>query len=198
MDDKRDERFVNELLDASLKHYRSEDPRAGLENRILANVRAAGHAARPRGTWVWAIAASAAIVMIAAAAAYVSRRQPATVQVPTPFAATKPVPAPKRPQALTSQSEASKPVTLARQTSPAQRALPGTVRQVAGKTRRPEQFPTPAPLSEEEKLLLAYASQVPISDTDNLLNRDPKIEPVEIPELKIPRIEIEELPKLGE
>ena len=46
--------------------------------------------------------------------------------------------------------------------------------------------------------MLAYASQMPISDTDNLMNQHPKIEPVEIPELKIPRIEIEELPKLGE
>ena len=76
--------------------------------------------------------------------------------------------------------------------------LLGTIRQVAAKVRRPEQFPTPAPLSEEERLLLAYASQLPISELDNLMNQNPKIEPLEIPGIKIARIEIEELPKSNE
>jgi hypothetical protein len=196
MDDKRDERFIDELLDASLRHYRSENPRAGLENRILAHVRAAGQAARPRGLWVWAIAASTAIVMIAAAAAYISRRQPAT-----PVATVNRSVIDRGPfQSTTThgQKGTDRGYPLARPTSSAQRALPGTIRQVAAKARRPGQFPTLAPLSEEEKLLLAYASQVPISKLDDLMNRDPKIEPLEIPELKIPRIEIEEIPKLGE
>lgn len=38
MDIKREERFVDELLDALLKRYRGEAPRPGLENRILAKV----------------------------------------------------------------------------------------------------------------------------------------------------------------
>ena len=39
MDDK-EKRCIDELLDASLRHYASTEPRPGLEGRVLAGVRA--------------------------------------------------------------------------------------------------------------------------------------------------------------
>jgi hypothetical protein len=46
-DDKRDQ-FVDELLEASLKQYGGEEPRSGLETRILASLRTRERAVQRR------------------------------------------------------------------------------------------------------------------------------------------------------
>ena len=46
MHDDEPDPFVNELLEASLKQYRGEEPRSGLEMRILAGVRTQARAAQ--------------------------------------------------------------------------------------------------------------------------------------------------------
>ena len=187
MDDKRDEQFVDELLDASLQRYRSEDPRAGLENRILANVRAADHLTRRRGAWVWAFGAATGAVMLFAVVTFLSHRKP--VPIPVPQTASRPT------QPMTSP----RPESAARK--PAQDAARLLVRHLPHSSvapPRPAQFPTPAPLSEQERLLLAYVASTPKSELITPVVRDPKIDPLEIPELKIAKIEIEELPKLNE
>jgi len=174
------DRFVDELLEASLRRYRSEEPRAGLEARILAGVRASEDASQ-RPTWAWALGVTGAALAVIVIVLAMPRRQPVPGHLPMPVVAVKPEAPAIGPRAVSAPPKAIR-------RGPRAALAP----------RRPEQFPTPAPLSEEEKLLLAYASQVPISELDNLINQNPKIEPVEIPELKIPRIEIEGLPKLGE
>ena len=82
MDDKRDERFVDELLAASLQRYRGEDPRAGLENRILAKVLPNERVARQRGAWVWAFGAATGAVIVIAAVTFFSHRQPVPIPAP--------------------------------------------------------------------------------------------------------------------
>jgi hypothetical protein len=77
-------------------------------------------------------------------------------------------------------------------------ALVPRAHRVAAPPSRPAQFPTPAPLSAQEKLLLAYVASTPKSELITPVVRDPQIEPLQFPEIKIARIEIKELPKLNE
>ena len=57
-------RFVDELLEAALARYRSTEPRPGLEERVLANLRASPRPA-PWLRWTWLPAATAAALAIA-------------------------------------------------------------------------------------------------------------------------------------
>ena len=50
-----EKRFVEELLDASLRHYANAKPHPGMEDRVLAGVRAQLHTARRRTAWTWAV-----------------------------------------------------------------------------------------------------------------------------------------------
>jgi len=179
MDDKRDERFVEELLDASLQRYRSEDPGAGWENRILANVRAADHVTRRRGAWLWAFGAATGAVILLVVVTVFSHRKPAPIPAPQVVSYPAPLPIGRAPVAVQP--------TLRRHTP-----------RLTAAARRPEQFPTPAPLSEEERLLLAYVASTPSSELSTPIVRDPQIEPLQFSEIKIARIEIKELPRLNE
>ncbi len=196
MEDKN--KFIDELLDASLRHYTSDEPRAGLESRILASVRAANRAGRRRVVWMWATGASAAVLMIAGVTVYISHYQPAPVRAPAPVAATKPVPVPHPQINVAAQTETAKPETAMRQTLTQGHAATERTPQRWAMARRPEQFPTPAPLSEQEKLLLAYVASAPKSELSTPVVHDPEIEPLQIPEIKIARIQIKALPKLNE
>ena len=170
-DDKRDH-FVDELLEASLKQYRGEEPRAGLEMRILAGIRSRERAARRR--WlVWAVTFGAG-VLAAILLALHSTRAPTRQPIPSARSGSadsrlwspRLVPGPKQ-----------KPRT----------AKPG-VR--ATKSARPEQFPTPMPLTEQEKLLLAYLGKTTKPD---LVAGTNETDVVPITELAIPAIRIADL-----
>lgn len=187
MEDNSKDQFVDELLEASLRRYRSEEPRAGLEGRILAQVLSSEHATRRR-TWAWAIGVATAVILLVVVS-FVFRRQPASIPSPEPLTATKPasplvappaVSVPLKPRGHTVRSSAA------------------TVRRATTQPSRPAQFPTPAPLSEEERLLLVYAAQSPNAETENLTTNDLGIEPLEIPDIMIAKIEIKKIPKLTE
>ena len=181
MNDNDKDRFVDELLDASIRRYRSEIPRAGLENRILASARAADRATHRRGAWVWAFGAATGAVILLAVVTYLAHRKPVLGPAPAPQAAAKPAP----------------PLIGRRAVSVPQRAI-GRTRPTEPRQARPAQFPTPAPLSEEEKLFLAYVAQTPESGMEKPATRDSRIEPLEIPEIAIAKIEIKRLPRLIE
>jgi hypothetical protein len=182
------DRFVDELLDASLRRYQSEEPPAGLEDRILANVRARDRAApRRRWVWAWAFAASAAVLIVAVVVLrFTSRPAPRTATVSL------------APQTVAPKAETPKMVAVAPPMSRIPGSPPRAPRIPAPVFRRPEQFPTPSPLSEQEQLLLAFVSQGPRSELSALAIRDVKIDPLEIPELKVAMIEIEKLSKSEE
>jgi hypothetical protein len=182
MDDK-EKRFVDELLAASLRHYAGPEPRPGLEDRVLAGVRARQQAARRRMAWAWAVGMAAVAAMVTLLVMEWPRHQP----LPLPVAA-------KTPTGLSTPS-------VAKVVSPEQPPLPHRPRRPAEASRvdmRPQQFPTPRPLSEQEKLLLAYmqslqeSSAAPASDADQDSAHD-----LEIPPLSIAAIKIEPLPPLG-
>ena len=179
MHDKETDRFVDDLLDASLRQYRSQEPRAGLEGRILAKVRAREHAAGRRG-WVWALGAAAvAAVAVVAVALYVPYRRPAPV-----------APAPR---AMAGKPEPPLAAAVVPSAPSAARAAVRQARRLTAERRRPEQFPTPIPPTEQEKLLLLYVKSTPLSELQAQAAQQPMAD-LEIPKISIAALEIKPLP----
>lgn len=167
-------KFADELLAASLDHIASTEPRAGFQGRILGGVAARNRAVNQRN-WAFGFALSAFAVVAMVVAVRQQRRAA--------------LPAAPPAQVAVIQREVTAPLVPAArphlQVAKAQR--PGVAPQ------RPQQFPTPAPISEQEKLLLVYvkdmANSVPASPFATV-DKD-----LEIPELKIAALEIKDLPR---
>ena len=141
---------VDKLLDAGLARYSSAEPRPGLENRILAGLRAQPQPSRWLDwRWAGALATAAAAVLVLAV---FFLRQPLP-EPPPPSIATVPALPPTVPAPPVSQPPAAaKPATRRTQTQ---------VQQARAEDPRLDTFPAPAPLSEQERLLLLFARQTP-------------------------------------
>ena len=137
--DDRD-RMLNRLIDSALAGQHVE-PREGLEQRILANLRAQP-ALRPWWRWMWVPAVVAAALLLIAGLRVIRTSEPRS----------KPVIVEKAPPAVTTPQA---PVMVAGR--PAPHPAPRRVVATAATPSLPRQqtFPSPAPLSEEETMLLA-------------------------------------------
>ena len=163
------ERMVDRLLDTALQ-AESVEPRPGLEERILANLRAQRQP-RPWWRWAWAPALVAAMAFIVVgiatwrgvqhtpAASNSASDSPAQVN-PTSRQAANAEPAAAaalqlhkqvrdRHQAMTHQAATSETVALAQAIQPTP----------AVSMPRQETFPSTTPLTEPERLLLAFVNQ---------------------------------------
>ena len=179
-DEKRDQ-FLDELLEASLKQYRGEEPRPGLETRILAGIRTRQRAPGLRGLG-WAVAVCAGILAIVALALHFA---PARLRPPTPRAALpQPVTTPPAPATVSQQRPLS-----------GSRGPVARVRRIATRHSRPEQFPTPLPLTEQEKLLLAFLDKATKPDLAAATDQkdEAPVSNLEIPGIKIAALEIKPL-----
>jgi hypothetical protein len=158
-DQERDKRMqIDDMLDSLLANYASAEPRPGLETRILANLRDAEENKSSAGwwnfRWLWAGMVTAAIIVAVLLIGGRHRAEPPThVIVKTSPA----VPQPEiQPHAPVKHSETAgihhrKPSTIPTRRQNAALAL----------NERPAVFPTPTPLSEQEKLLLSYLAGTP-------------------------------------
>jgi hypothetical protein len=157
--DMRDDNFDREL-DAALAKYAAVEPRDGLEERVLANLRARReHGVSPN--WrPWSLAVAGVAVAIFAAVAFwhgattkgVTRRPATTSQRP---AALMPAPEPAEDE----NNLKSQMPKLKEQRMPRKYAL--VERIPAGNTPKLEQFPAPEPLSEQEELLVRFVQDDP-------------------------------------
>jgi len=139
-------------LDAALKQYGEAEPRPGLENRMLANLQAE----RARLTlrrWWWRPAAVVVTIAVLTAGAWLLRRSPDVTKVPisnqptvvtrnqepepTIASANRPYAAPRPPRRSRGESPIAQPSSIPRL----------------------EQFPAPAPLSEQEEMLAQYVRE---------------------------------------
>ncbi len=188
------DRFVDELLDSALAHRRVAEPRPGLEGRIMAHVRSASQESsksKARKLWLAAAAAAAVIGLVAIYAANLSHN-----------------PALQTSQTVNQVPAASPTVTLKASSEPTPAASPATKiaepKQVARSERKPlrrveahhwpSQFPTPAPLSPEEKALVRYVRETPPQVlAEPILKPDSTIQRVEVKPLEIPPLEIKPL-----
>ena len=195
MSEKDNNRFVDELLDAALTRHRSADPRPGLEGRVLAHLRAEPRPA-PWFRWGWLPAlASVAALMLAVGAFYAARRGVPPERVSPRVARTAEQPP---VAALSAPAEPSAPPRRLRQAAPRRRQhQPAQVAVAVAPPRRP-QFPTPAPLSEQEKLLLRYVAEAPKQALLVAQANSRPLEDLRLEELRIPALVMEDLPAATE
>ncbi len=141
-------------LDAVLAHYASVEPREGMEERILANLRAAEPRVEQRTWWSWAFAAAlAAILMIAGALVWRwnnATQPPVANHAPT-------VQAPAAPDLVCGNEHNAPPRKSVQHRAPRPHAED---ERVAGGPKL-DVFPSPLPLSEQEKILAGYIAQYP-------------------------------------
>ncbi len=193
MEDK--DRFVNELLDSALAQQRAAKPRPGLEGRILQRVHAtASERSHGRKTWrLWAAAAATAVVAVLIAIRVANRPHNPAPQISQAGNAVSAVSPTETLKAISKPSPATRPATKV--------VEPKRTARNEGKSSRrvethhwPSQFPTPAPLSPEEKVLVRYVQETPPEVlAASLFPQLLESQPTEIKPVKISPIEIQPL-----
>jgi hypothetical protein len=149
---------LDRKLDTALARYATVEPRAGLEKRILANLQAEQARIPERAWWRWSIAAAAAAIIIVAVALTLRSGRTAPQQI-----VQHPLPTqqgPKQAPQIAARDEESSTSTLA----PARRTVHhghgdrqgATV--VASANPKLDVFPSPQPLSEQERILMSYVA----------------------------------------
>jgi hypothetical protein len=155
--DKQMQMQIDEMLDSLLANYSSAEPRPGLETRILANLRETPEKETTHGwwsfKWLWAGAVAAAIIM---AAVLISERH--RIAPPTPAVVKTTQPAPQ-PGIQSHEPIAPKQVGKIPRRKPPVPTLPQNA--TLALSERPANFPTPTPLSEQERLMFTYLANTP-------------------------------------
>lgn len=144
-------------LDAALAKYAAVKPRPGLEERILANLLSQQSHAVDRAWWKWGLAgALAAVVFVAAVLAWSPSKPspPQIVQYPSKIEQS-PNP-PHLPVVSKDAHPALQHATRPTRTAGGRRAHPAAVAEANPKL---DVFPSPRPLSEQEKILESYVNQ---------------------------------------
>jgi hypothetical protein len=142
-------------FDAALAKYANVEPRFGLEERLLANLRAERERAAVRVWWRWPAAAAATVVVLILAL-FLSWRtghpQSGKTSAHNPSEGAKERPIAKVAQKPHFASEGASARSANRPRHPAA---------VATSEPRLEQFPSPRPLSEQEEILARYVATYP-------------------------------------
>jgi hypothetical protein len=156
-----DDRLDREL-DAALAKYAAIEPRAGLEDRVLAILHSEREHSAARVWWRWPALGVAAAVLVLAAVFLLRRAgNPAPAITAHQPAATSQ--GDKQPGTRIATNDARIPV---RPTAPVVAKRPAThsvrpARAAFASGRRLDQFPSARPLSHEEKLLVRYVRDFP-------------------------------------
>ena len=177
------------LIDSALADY--AEPRAGLEQRIVARVHAGSSTSTTGWRWaLWALACTLAIACVISIAIPRERRSPPA----STATATTPVHVAPSPR----QTKEPQPQVRLRQ-QPAERLVSR-----AGSHRRNEQveapsqpkldlFPAPQPLSSQERALIALVTRAPAEAARlGLENREQADAPLQISQIEVPPITVPE------
>jgi hypothetical protein len=158
MADPKKDKQMDEMLDSLLAQYSGVEPRPGLEQRILANL---SNTARNETMlswwnfkWLWAGAAFAAVIIFAAVL-ITGHRHPAA---PTPTVVQIQQPAPPQPEVQRSLAKTASTIPANHRKMPVQRRPRNAA---LASSQRPALFPTPTPLSEQERLMFTYLANTP-------------------------------------
>jgi hypothetical protein len=155
--EKQDE--LDRVLEASLAKYAAVEPPRGLEERVLATLRAERARVPDRARWRWGVtAALAAMVIVAATLAWRSGKASHSVVLHQPTAA--PQAAKEKTQVGSSrdgkgvrpQDGGAMPRSVVGRSQP---------RAVIASHPKLDQFPSPQPLSEQEKILANFVALDP-------------------------------------
>jgi len=144
--------MIRLLIDRALDNYVGE-PRIGLENRTLARLRARDKNPFFRWQWMTIGAVAAAALLVASVTTFHIRRTYQTIgQAPPAVQQTAYNSVPSNGKA-----EVHAPASSGRQPALASSAMVERPVDRNKLQRSPAQFPTPAPLSEQERLLVRLA-----------------------------------------
>ncbi len=146
------------MLDATLAKYAAVEPRAGLEDRVLANLRAERANKLHRAWWPWSVAAAVAMILVVLLALPWRASQSTT-----PVAADRHLShAPQGSQKSGTQlaSNGQEGPTRPRRPDAAPKKI-RRVSQLIADQPKLDQFPSPQPLSEQEKILATYVAEYP-------------------------------------
>jgi hypothetical protein len=148
---------IDHMLDAALARYAAVEPRLGLEERVLANLRAQQAQLVNRVWRRWGIAAVAAsFVVLAFTLNWRLQHPPHPPIANHPAVTTHPVPK-FGTEVARNNANPVRP-RPARTHSAIRHRSPATIIAVAPKL---DQFPSPQPLSEQEKILARYITNDP-------------------------------------
>jgi hypothetical protein len=185
MHDNETDRFADQLLNVSLAGYAAEEPRAGLEQRILARL-----AEQPQPpawwAWRWLPAGALALVALLALALFVPRRETAPPQATITSQPPKVAPS-ERPA-----PDSSAPAVATNQRAPRQ-PRPATPATLA--PARAAQFPRPGSLTEEERLLMSYLETAPREVLVAAARSQEPMLDVLVRDVEVPKLELEPLPE---
>ncbi len=144
MADQEKDQHLDAMLDSLLADYSSAEPRPGFETRILATVRSQRQKRKLTLGWIFAGGLATASAVIA-----ITLSQRTLPELPAIITTATPVPAIVRPEVEVVHSTTRiKP-----------RAAQAPTPEVA--EVKQEVFPSPTPLTEQEKLLLQYLRATP-------------------------------------
>ncbi|MGA9542726.1 MAG: hypothetical protein WBQ85_04105 [Candidatus Sulfotelmatobacter sp.] len=146
-------------LDAALAKFTAGEPRAGLEDRILANLRAQQAQVTKQPWWRWpALAALTAAIVVTAFLAWRPER-PVQKIASSPSATTQ-----IGGHAGTQANDGASDATQLRDAGSRRRLKPRPVShsvRVTSPVPKLDQFPSPQPLSEQERILARYIANYP-------------------------------------
>jgi hypothetical protein len=152
-DGKQDE--LDRALDAALAKYAAVEPREGLEDRVLANLRIERAQVAHRAWWRWSVAGALAAVVIVALA--LALRSGMTSHPDVANHLSSAAPSARVPATQVASNPNPAPTLRTRRPHP----LVVTAGQAELRPPKLERFPSPQPLSEQEKLLQRYVEDYP-------------------------------------
>ena len=148
---------LDSTLDTALAKYTAVEPRAGLEERVLANLQAERERVLDRASWRWSVAGALAAVFVAGIALAWRSGTPSHLDVANPGS--------RPPQVLKNPgtSDAIDQIPTTRMVPTGKGAARHQAPSVVAAIRPPklDHFPSPQPLSEQEKLLQNYVARYP-------------------------------------
>jgi hypothetical protein len=168
------DRNLDGILDSLLASYSDAQPRPGLETRVMAQLRE--QAGRKKSwkwnlSWMWAGAAAAALATLV------------FIVLPEGTIESPPPPVFHANWSLLQHSGATVAEVPHKGTSviTAQQKTPQPRQQelVVATDNRPDVFPTPTPLSDQEKLLLRYLARTPRNEITAQSHGDEPVETAE-------------------
>ena len=148
-------RPLDDQLDAVLAKYAAVEPRTGLEERILANLKSRERASAPVAWPRWAGALAVAL-LIAISLLWVEKHSP---QQLLPRPATLPEQASHQPIAQSARSHSTRRVKPVKVSAADKRSF--TQPALAAAEPKLDRFPSPQPLTAEELALVRYVQSFP-------------------------------------
>ncbi|MGI9070253.1 MAG: hypothetical protein ACR2JB_02715 [Bryobacteraceae bacterium] len=168
---------LDKILDSALASYSQEEPRPGLDGRVLNRIRAAGEVRRLAWLrWMVAIPVFASFLLLVFWISDSSKPARSTFRASTEirghaaFQNRDRQGAVNRPQTHGARVAGSRP----------------SAKHLRLRLPKREQFPTPTPLTAEERALLAFVGRLPKQAQEVLADaRSRSAEPIEIKEVHI-------------